>query len=251
MPSKYKLRPSSAERFLTCTASLPHNLGFDENQYTLLGQLQHKVAQLRLDQYFNEKNHEKEIEKLTDPNNEYTSRNNPELKVKWNNQCEETVDNYITYIKRLEKQYKPKLVFIEYFIKMQFFGNQVNGVVDCAFVLPDNSIIIVDLKTGRNRVDAEENAQMLMYGYGMLQDMYKKTSKVAKKVIISIAQGLINNVEAVEYSMEQLQNWYIKQAHAMKEINTNNLKFRPSPKACKFCQYKDNCAARIKKGVTV
>lgn len=28
MSSKYKLSPSSSDRFLTCTASLPHNKGF-------------------------------------------------------------------------------------------------------------------------------------------------------------------------------------------------------------------------------
>lgn len=249
MPSKYKLRPSSAERFLTCTASLPHNLGFDENEYTLLGQLQHKVAHLRLDQYFNNKDHSKMIEDYTNPNLDYLSKNDPNLKVKWNDSCEETVNNYITYIKRLEKQFKPKMVLLEYFIKMNFFGNEINGVVDCAMVLPDNSIIIIDLKTGRNRVETEDNAQMLMYGYGILQDMYKKTQKVAKKVIISIAQGLINNVQAIEYSLEQLQEWYIKQAQPMKEINSNNLVFRPTKTACKYCQYKDKCSARIKKGV--
>lgn len=251
MSSKYKLSPSSAERFLTCTASLPHNLGFEENKYTLLGQLQHKVAQLRLEQIIENKDNSKKIEKLTDPNSYYVSKNDSDLKVKWNDSCEDTVDNYVTYIKRLMNQFKPKTVLLEYFIKMKFFGNRVNGVVDCAMILEDNSIIIVDLKTGRNKIDAEDNAQMLMYGYGILQDMYQKTKKVADKVVISIAQGLINNVQAVEYSLEQLQEWYRNQAHAMKEINTNQLVYRPSKSACKYCQYRHECAARIKKGITI
>lgn len=251
MPSKYKLRPSSAERFLTCTASLPLNLGFEESVHTLLGNLQHKVAHLRLDQYFNGANHEMNIEHLTNEDNYYVSSNDPNLKVKWNKQCQETVDNYVTYIKRLEKQFKPKLVFLEYFIKMTFFGNQINGVVDCAMILPDNSIIIIDLKTGRGRVETEDNAQMLMYGYGILQDMYKKTKVVAKKVVISIAQAVINNMQAIEYSLEDLQTWYANQAKAMKEINNDNLQFRPSPSACKYCQARDTCVARIKKGVIV
>lgn len=251
MPSKYKLSPSASERFLSCTASLPHNLGFDENQYTLLGQLQHRVAQLRLQEIFEERDNSKKIEKLTDPSNDYVSQKNPQLKVQWNDNCEDTVDNYVSHIKRMSKQFKPKHVFIEHFISMKFFGNALRGVVDCAMILEDHSIVIVDLKTGRNPVDAEDNPQMLMYAHGIIQDYYRKTGHIAPRITISISQGLINNVVAVEYTLNQVSKWYLKQAKAMREINTNNLQFRPSTKACKYCQFKDKCAARIKKGVVV
>lgn len=247
--SQYKLRPSSSQRFLTCTASLPYNLGFSENIYTLKGNLQHKVAFLRLDQYFNDNDHDKEIEKLTNPDNDFISKNDKELKTHWDNGCEKTVDSYISYVKRLEKQFKPKMVFLEYFIKMKFYGNKINGVVDLAMVMDNNNIIIVDLKTGYNKVEAEDNSQMLMYGYGMIQDLYKKTKKTPKKIIISIAQSSINNTIAVEYSLNQMIQWYKDQARPLKEINTNKLVFRPSPKACKYCEHRDECNERIRQGV--
>ncbi len=249
MPSKYKLSPSSSERFLECTASLPHNLTFTENEHTLKGNLQHRVAFLRLDQLFNNKDHKKEIDMLTDTKNKYASRNNPSLYVFWDDSCTQTVNNYVTYVKQVYEEYKPKIVFLEYRISMNFYGNKVNGVVDCAMVLQSDDLFIIDLKTGRNRVETEDNTQMLMYGYGIIQELHKKTKKVAKYVVISIAQSLINNTQAYKYTLEQMIEWYLKQAQPMKEINTDSLVFRPSKVACKYCSFRDSCNERIKAGV--
>jgi len=249
MPSQYKLSPSSSERFLTCTASLPYNLGFTENEATLKGNLQHKVAFLRLDQLFNAKDHTKEIEKLIDFNNIYESSQTPGLKVKWDMDCERTVSNYISYIKQIANEYKPTKILLEYRIKMTFFNNQINGVVDCAMLLPDDDLFIVDLKTGRVKVETEDNNQMLMYGYGIVQDVHKKTKRIAKNITISICQSLVNNTQAMKYTINQLVTWYVSCAQPMEEINTNKLVFRPNKTACKYCQHRTNCNERILAGV--
>lgn len=251
MPSKYKLSPSASQRFFTCTASLPHQTGFSENKHTLKGNLQHEVAYLRLDEMINKRDHSKKIAVLTDPNNFYESNKNPDLKVKWDSQCTHTVDNYISYIKRMIKQFKPKRILLEQFVKMKFYGNKINGKVDCAMVLPNNDLIIIDLKTGRGRVETEDNDQMLMYAYGFIQDVYKQTKKVPKHIIISICQSLIDNTQAIKYSLEQVMEWYRSKAQPMQEINTDNLVYRPSYNACKYCDYKEKCKARIQKGVIV
>lgn len=249
MASKYKLSPSSSQRFLTCTASLPFNLDFTENENTLKGNLQHRVAFLRLDQLLNDKDHNKEIEKLTDTKEYYRSQNNKDLKVKWDKNCQETVDNYITYVKQLIEQFKPKMIFLEYRIKMIFHTNPINGVIDLAMILENDDIVIVDLKTGRVKVDTEDNSQMLMYGYGMIQSYYQKTQKLPKNIIISIAQSLVNNTQAMKYSLYQMMEWYYNQTPPMREINSNNLVFRPNKKACQYCQHRDSCNARIKAGI--
>jgi hypothetical protein len=247
MSSKYKISPSASSRFLTCTASLPYNTEFHENVHTLKGNLQHEVAQLRLEQIIFDKDNDKKIQKLT--TEPYKSRKTQGLSVKWDRSCEDTVDNYITYIKNLIKQFKPKKIFLEYRIKMTFYGNKINGVVDFAMILPEDDIFIVDLKTGRSHVDADDNSQMLMYGYGMAQNIFRETNKLPNKVIISIAQSILNNTSAVSYTFEQLVNWYIAQAKPMKEINTNKLVFRPSVQACKYCQRREECTERIDAGV--
>ena len=249
MPSKYKLSPSSSDRFLTCTASIQHNTGFSESLATLKGNLQHEVASLRLEEMFLFKDNTDKINYLIDPKNEYTSRNDRNLKVKWDKSCDETVDTYITYVKQMHTQYKPKHVYIEHKIKMRFYDNDVNGIVDCAMVLENGDVIVIDLKTGRSKVSTDENNQMLMYAYGFIQDLHRKTKVLPNQVIISICQSIVYNTKAVAYSFNDLINWYISQAQPMKEINTDNLVYRPNKKACQFCQFKAECNERIKAGI--
>jgi hypothetical protein len=249
MPSKYKLSPSSSDRFLTCTASLPYNTGFSESKSTLKGSLQHEVAGLRLEELYLFKDNTQRIDYLTNPDNYYVSRNDESLKVKWDKSCDETVDTYISYVKQMYNQYKPKHIFIEQRIKMRFYDNNINGIVDCAMVTEEGDVIIIDLKTGRSKVDTNDNNQMLMYAYGFIQDLHRKTKQMPKEVVISICQSVIYNTKAISYTLEELIDWYISQAQPMKEINTDDLVFRPNQKACKFCQYKASCNARIKAGI--
>lgn len=249
MPSKYKLSPSSSDRFLTCTASIQHNTGFSESLATLKGNLQHEVASLRLEELYFFKDNQKKIEQLTDTENYYTSRTDSTLKVKWDKSCDETVNTYISYVKQIHTQYKPKHIFIEQKIKMRFYDNNINGIVDCAMVLENGDVIVVDLKTGRSKVDTEENNQMLMYAYGFIQDLHRKTKILPNQVIISICQSIVYNTRAVSYSFNDLISWYISQATPMKEINTNELVYRPNKKACQFCQFRADCNARIKEGI--
>lgn len=249
MPSKYKLSPSSSDRFLTCTASIQHNTGFSESTSTLKGSLQHEVASLRLEELFFYKDNTKRIEELTNPENYYRSRNDEKLKVKWDKSCDETVDTYISYIKQIHSQYKPKHIYIEEKIKMRFYENNINGIVDCAMVLENGDVIIVDLKTGRSKVDTDENNQMLMYAYGFIQELYRKTKVLPKQVIISICQSVVYNTKAISYSFSDLVGWYISQAKPMDEINTDKLVYRPNKKACQFCQFKAECNERIKAGI--
>lgn len=248
---QYKLSPSSSSRFLTCSASLKHNTGFSENETTLKGSLQHEVAYLILDEYFNETDNKERIAFLTDYNNWYESKERKEIKVRWEKEFQKTVDNYVDYVKALFIQFKPKKVLLEYKIKMKFHGNDINGTADCVMFLDNDDIIIIDLKTGRSKVETEENSQMLMYAYGIAQDTFRKSNTLPSRVIISINQSLINNTVAMSYDFRDVVDWYIKKGSVMEEINSGNLVYRPSKIACRFCQYKQKCNTRIKEGIIV
>jgi CRISPR/Cas system-associated exonuclease Cas4 (RecB family) len=248
---KYKLSPSSSGRFLTCSASLQHNKGSGESEVTLKGSLQHEVAFYILSQYMFKEDHKDIIKALTNVNNWYESKENPNIKVKWSNDFQKTVDNYVSYVMALSQEYDIQEVFLEHKIKMKFHDNEINGTVDCVMLKDNGDVIIVDLKTGRTKVKTEDNNQMLMYAYGVIQDLYNKTKKLPSNIIISINQPLVNNTQAVSYTLQQLMDWYIDKSNVMKEINTGVLVYRPSKEACKFCQFKINCNERIKKGVVV
>jgi RecB family exonuclease len=249
--SNYKLSPSASGRFLTCTASIQHNTGVSENEITLRGSLQHEVAYLVLRQELFGENHQDKIDQLQNPENTYVGREREDVFVRWQKEFNPTVSNYVDYIKSLKSQYNPVEIFLEYKVKMKFHDVNINGTIDCAMLLENGDLIIVDLKTGRSRVETEDNNQMLMYAYGMIQDIYAKTNKAPNNIIISICQSLIFNTQAISYTLKQIFDWYVEKAKPMEEIKTGNLVYRPTKDACKFCQFKHKCNERIKKGVIV
>lgn len=246
---KYKLSPSSADRFLTCTASVQYTSIFTENKYTLLGNLQHKVAQLRLEELFKNKDNAEKIDILTNYENFYRSDKNPELKVQWTKECENIVDDYVSYVKQLSEQLQPKDIFFEMWIKMKFHDNNIRGIADCVMVLQNNDVVIIDLKTGRKKVDIEDNNQMLLYAYGIIQETYNRIKEVPQNATIIIVQSIAYNTNALKYDLKQMIEWYTQQAKPMTEINTNNLVYRPNKKACVFCPFREKCNERIRKGV--
>jgi hypothetical protein len=249
--SNYKLSPSASGRFLVCTASIQHNTGVSENEITLRGSLQHEVAYLKLKQELFGEDTQEKIEQLQNPENVYVGREREDVFVRWQPEFNPTISNYVDYIKRLKEEYRPVEIFLEYKVKMKFHDVQINGTVDCAMLLENGDLIIVDLKTGRSKVETEDNNQMLMYAYGIVQDIYAKTNKLPQNIIISICQSLIYNTQAISYTLKQIFDWYVDKSKPMEEIKTGNLVYRPAKDACKFCQFKHKCNERIKKGVIV
>lgn len=248
MATKYKLSPSASERFLICSASIKHQNPFSESIYSLKGNLQHEVAFLRLEQMYKDVDNTKKINALMDTSKWYYNKDKS-IKVKWDNGCDKTVEEYISYIKKLHNHFKPKILFLEYNFNFMFYDYKMYGTADVAMVLENNDIVIVDLKTGRNKVETEDNSQMLLYGIGFIQEVSKKLKEVPKRLIISICQPPAYNIKAMVYSIEQVMAWYKKQSKQMWKINNDILEYVPNEKACKYCDYRDQCSARFKKGV--
>lgn len=246
---KYKLRPSSSGRFLKCTASVQFaEKPFEENVNNLKGNLQHEVASLRLEQIYKNKENAEEIQKLMDYDNIYYGKN-PKIKVKWDSGCDFSVDSYISLVKKIYSQYNAKEIYIEESIDLNFYGNQIKGKIDCA-ILTDEYLFVIDLKTGRMKVEVNDDPQILMYALGLLQKLNKENN-LPQKIVIGISQAVINNTELIEYSLKDIRDWYAKQSQAMWEINNNELKYRPDSKICKYCVNNSKCNERIRQGITI
>lgn len=238
---------SASSRWLQCSASLQYNNVFRENIHTLKGNLIHEVSALRLREVFFNENHTEQIEKLKNEN--YKSEKDKDLFVKWDNDCEKTSEGYVNYAIRLNKQYTPHTIEIEKKQMLKWYGYDKYGYIDL-LMISDDYMIVVDLKTGRGAVETEENSQMLLYATGVIQEYTRKNNKVFDgKYILSIYQPLINNTQAFEYSLGQISQFYASKRDKMNEIITGELKYDPSPTACKWCDYRDSCHERIKKGV--
>ena len=126
------------------------------------------------------------------------------------------------------KQYEPHTVEIEKKINLTWYGFKKYGFIDLVMISDDYTIII-DLKSGRTRVESEDNSQMLMYAIGKIQEEQVKNSEFNGRYIISICQSLVNNIKAYEYSLNQISRFYSSHAKKMEEILFDRLQFDPSP----------------------
>jgi len=246
---KYKLRPSSSGRFLKCTASVqfPEN-PFSETTINLKGTLQHEVASLRLEQIYKGKDNQEIINKLMDYDNIYYGKD-PKIKVQWDKSCETAVDSYISLINKLYREYNIKEIYIEESVVLKFYETEIRGKIDCALV-SDDYLFIIDLKTGRIKVETEDDPQILMYALGFVQKLNKQ-GKLPQTIVIGISQEIIYNTELISYSLNDMKEWYKKQALPMWEINNDKLVYRPDTKACKYCVNNAKCNERIKQGIVV
>lgn len=104
-------------------------------------------------------------------------------------------------------------------------------------ILKDGDTLhIMDLKYGMNRVSAKDNPQMMLYALGSLK---KKT----KTVVMHICQPRINNWDVWEISAKDLRAWgeEIKPKAAL--CLTDDAPLNPSNAACQWCPAAPTCPA--------
>lgn len=114
------------------------------------------------------------------------------------------------------------------------------GTAD-AVVLVEGVLYVIDLKTGQgNRVEAEENPQLMLYGVGswakfdMLMDFHT--------VKLAIVQPPLDHISEWEISVEDLVNWAEETVRPAAELAlTEDAPRVPSADACKWCKAKGRC----------
>ena len=121
--------------------------------------------------------------------------------------------------------------------------------------LPDGSymLIVGDLKTGRHRVLAKENKQMMLYALGLLQ-VYKRLYDITavRLVIFQPYAGGDDEWDVTPEALEQFGKF--AQTRALKAIDAfqrgkKGLKpadFRPSAGSCQWCRFSEKCQAKRK-----
>lgn len=114
-------------------------------------------------------------------------------------------------------------------------------------------LIVGDLKTGRHRVSAKENKQMMLYALGLLH-VYKRLYDITavRLVIFQPYAGGADEWDTTPEALEQFGKY--ASAAALKAIDAfqrgkKGLKaadFRPSPDACQWCRFAEKCNAKRK-----
>lgn len=142
------------------------------------------------------------------------------------------------------------IVFIEETLNMEWLVEGMIGTLDLG-IIADDVMTVVDLKTGRSRVDSwiakddgkkEPNSQIGLYALGLFHNIGKLYP--IKKVRLIIVQERINNISEYELTLEELLEWE-------KEVVVPAIQktLEPNPiavpnKGCRWCPGKNVCAAR-------
>lgn len=143
-------------------------------------------------------------------------------------------------------------------------GNQLQtfGTADLVAVMPDGMLIVGDLKTGRHKVLAKENKQMMLYALGLLR-AYKRLYDITavRLVIFQPYAGGADEWGTTPEALEQFGKFASKAALKAIDAFQRGKKgltpadFRPGNDACQWCRFSEKCTAKRKavsdvKGVT-
>lgn len=112
-------------------------------------------------------------------------------------------------------------------------------------------LIVGDLKTGRHKVLAKNNYQMMLYALGLLA-VYRRLYDITA-VRLVIFQPYAGGADEWDTTAENLQSWGEMAADAAvraidafqrgkKGLKTSD--FNPSPDACQWCRFSEKCSAK-------
>lgn len=212
----YKLSPSKAHRYLTCTKSLEFDTAFVETPYTIRGSLLHELGEMlitnqSIDAFMKE-------HKITDY----------EIYL---------LQKYVDAVwseKDLIGANTPPIV--EEKRNITLYDNSINLIIDTLLVGQD-TISIIDLKTGNNDIDPNDNEQLLFYAYSVVNDYIH-----IKNYRLSIFQK--GQLKTATVTQDEVLDFFMDKFLVFQKINKDELEYNPSDKACKYCAIKDTCRAR-------
>ena len=130
---------------------------------------------------------------------------------------------------------------------------QTFGTADLVAVMPDGMLIVGDLKTGRHKVLAKENKQMMLYALGLLRKLKRLYDITAVRLVIfqpysGGADEWDTTPEALELFSKFAGKAALKAIDAF-ERGKKGLKpsdFRPGNDACQWCRFAEKCTAKRK-----
>lgn len=137
-------------------------------------------------------------------------------------------------------------------VKLETFGT-----ADFVALLrnPDGAytLIVGDLKTGRHKVTAAENKQMMLYALGLLRK-YRLSYDISavKLIIFQPYAGGADEWDTTPTALEHFAKFASRQALKALDAYRRGKKgltladFRPSNDACQWCRFSEKCNAKVK-----
>lgn len=127
------------------------------------------------------------------------------------------------------------------------------GTADLVAVMPNGMLIVGDLKTGRHRVSAKENKQMMLYALGLLR-VYRRLYDITavRLVIFQPYAGGADEWDTTPEALEQFGKYASTAALTAIDAFQRGKKglkpadFRPSADSCQWCRFAEKCQAKCK-----
>lgn len=271
------LSPSGAKKWLSCAASLAceKDIPNTSGKAAVLGTAMHTIAEMHLNQYI--KGTALPLERevgayvLDEGKGQIKALISPmkgavlitadmiEQVRKYTDYCKPIID-VATYAK-LEMRVNLTEVLHPGYIhspngrqeELQTFGTADLVAVQELANTDEHMLIIGDLKTGRHRVEAKENKQLMLYALGVYRRLKRRYNITV--VRMAIFQPYAGGASEWDISVEGLELFAkFAQKRALLALDAyfrgkKNLKasdFKPSVDGCKWCRFSEQCAARTK-----
>lgn len=136
------------------------------------------------------------------------------------------------------------------------------GTADLVAVMPradvGHMLIIGDLKTGRHRVEAKENKQLMLYALGVMRRLRRKYDiTLVRLVIFQPYAGGESEWDITPEALAQFGKFAAARAVMALDVFYKGRKlvkisdFKPSADACQWCRFAEKCTARAKSAVQI
>lgn len=275
------LSPSAAKKWLGCPAALACEFGIpnESGQAAVNGTAMHSMAEYSLNAIVNNSYRDSfDVVKWFTPtdNNKWVVKNHGKGPVQTYAKVRRgdvvVTSDFVTQVDKYVSYCRPIIAAAELF-KVEYRVNltkvlhpcveidgkplQTFGTADLVALLPNGDgtymLVVGDLKTGRHKVLAKENKQMMLYARGL----YKALCRVYEitSVRLVIFQPYAGGADEWDTTPAALIHFgsYAK-ASALKAIDAfvrgkKGLKpadFRPSNDACQWCRFAEKCNAKRK-----
>lgn len=263
------LSPSGAKKWLSCAASLAceKDIPNTSGKAAVTGTACHTIAEVHLNQYI--KGTALPLERevgayvLDDGKGQIKALISPmkgavlitadmiEQVRKYTDYCKAII-NVATYAK-LEMRVNLTEVLHPGYEGVETFGTADLVAVQEMANTDEHMLIIGDLKTGRHRVEAKENKQLMLYALGVYRRLKRRYSITTVRLVIF--QPYAGGASEWDISVEGLELFAkFAQKRALLALDAysrgkKNLKasdFKPSVDGCQWCRFSEQCAARTK-----
>lgn len=263
------LSPSGAKKWLSCAASLAceKDIPNTSGKAAVTGTACHTIAEMHLNQYIKGTAFPLEREVgayvLDEGKGQIKALISPmkgavlitadmiEQVRKYTDYCKPIID-VATYAK-LEMRVNLTEVLHPGYEGVETFGTADLVAVQELANTEEHMLIIGDLKTGRHRVEAKENKQLMLYALGVYRRLKRRYNITVVRLVIF--QPYAGGASEWDISVEVLELFAkFAQKRALLALDAysrgkKNLKasdFKPSVDGCQWCRFSEQCAARTK-----